>query len=264
MDGLSELARRIEQLDAGPCSPLVPEDLRDDLAHFITVMERITSRGTGDDVPVLPTLSAAKADGLVQGSRLLARLDAAAPELVLGPLRRDAQLWTGTGNPSFLPEAELTPSESYFVGVSEASAGVASTKPFGVGLFTSTGVLGTYGMWRLYLELNRGSTLFPLPWRTWAVEPLAGAVVREIASAADWVELVLAHPRQDRGLLFPDWAAVARGCDGVHVTLRAIVAMQGMCCATREGTIAAPYWDVESTFWLRWCFGAVRLVETVG
>ena len=29
------------------------------------------------------------------------------------------------------------------------------------------------------------------------------------------------------------------------------------------GLLAPGYWDVETTFWLRWRFGSVRLEETV-
>jgi hypothetical protein len=157
----------------------------------------------------------------------------------------------------------LTLSESHFIGVSDAVPMKASTKPFYVGLFTSTGVLGTYGMWRTHLDLNEYSSLHPRPWHTWAVEPHPNAVVHEIASASQWVELVLSHPRRERGWLFPDWHFVARQCDGVHMTLRAIAATQGLYFPTEQGLIAAPYWDVESTFWLRWCFDSVKLVETV-
>jgi hypothetical protein len=77
------------------------------------------------------------------------------------------------------------------------------------------------------------------------------------------VDFVLSHPRRERGWLFPDWNSVAHQCDGVHMTLRAIAATQGLYFPTEQGIVAAPYWDIESTLWLRWCFGSVRLVETV-
>lgn len=263
MNGLPALARRIARLDAEPDDPRVTGVPYADLAHFITILEQVTSTGVPSDIQTVPCVSAEAADALMGNSRLLARLAGAVPEIVAGPLRLDAQYWVGTGKPSFLPQGETTLSEACFVGVADAMRGEASTKPFGVGLFTSTGVLGTYGMWRVYLQMNQGSTLSPLPWRAWAVEPRGDVVVHEIASAAQWVELVASHPRRERGLLFPDWGSVARRCDGVHMTLRAIAATQGLWFATEEGVVAAPYWDVESTFWLRWRFGSARLVETV-
>ena len=294
MDGLPELARRLAELDAEPGdrhlargpwadsvhaiilaeldaepgNPQVVGGPCADLDHFIDVFDRITSTSitpTNDtsDVHILPCVSAATADALLNNSRLLARLAEAVPEIVTGPLRSDFQYWVGTANPSGWPKSELTLSESHFIGVSEAVLVKASTKPSYVGLFTATGVLGTYGMWRMYLHLKPWNTLFPLPWHTWAVEPHDNVVVHEIASASQWVEFVLSHPRRERGWLFPDWNSVAHQCDGVHMTLRAIAATQGLYFPTDQGIVAAPYWDVESTLWLRWCFGSVRLVETV-
>lgn len=193
----------------------------------------------------------------------MARLADAVPEIVTGPLRFDSQYWVGTGKPSFVPGGELTPKESTFISVSDATAMDPSTKPFGVGLFTSTGVLGTHGMWRIYLDLKRGSTLHPLPWYTWAVEPHRHAIVHEITTATEWVNFVLSHPRQEHELIFPNWESVAHHYDAVHMTLRAIGATQGLYCQTEQGIVAAPYWDMESTMWLRWRFGSARLVETV-
>ena len=261
MDGLAELARRVAQLDAEPGN--FQGGSSADIAHFITVMEQVTSDGTVRDVRTLPVVSPADADALVGGSRLLARLMDAVPEIVAGPLCVGSQYWVGTGKPSFVPKGESTLQESHFISASDAAHIEVSTKPFGVGLFTSTGVLGTYGMWRMYLDLNRGSTLHPLPWYTWAVEPHAHAVVHEIASASQWVEFVVSHPRQERGLLFPDWRSAAQHRDAIHMTLRAVAATQGLYFPTRQGIVAAPHWDMESTLWLRWRFHSVRLVEMV-
>lgn len=211
----------------------------------------------------MPCVSARAADAVVKRSRLLARLALVVPEIVTGPLRLDAQYWVSTGKPGFLPASEPTLGESRFVDPSDGALRAASTKPSAVGLFTSTGVLGTHGMWRTYLDLNRGSTLYPPPWHTWAVAPRRAAAVREIASAAEWVDLVRSHPRREHGLLCPDWGSVARHHDAVHMTLRAIVAIQGLHLTSGRGTVAAPYWDVESTLWLRWCFDSVRFIETV-
>lgn len=63
-------------------------------------------------------------------------------------------------------------------------------------------------------------------------------------------------------MLYPDWRAVAQRYDAVHMTLRAIAATQGLLFPTDEGQIAPTFWDVESTFWLRWCFRSVRQVAT--
>lgn len=257
------MARRVAQLDAEVISPRVAGKSCIDIAQFITVLARVTDTGTPSDVYALPCLSPAEADRFLEKSQLLARLADTVPEIVQGPLRFNSQYWVGTGKPSSVLQGKPTLKKSAFRGVSDGVSLEPSTKPFGVGLFTSTGVLDTYGMWRIYLELNKGSTLHPRPWRTWAVEPNQQAIVHEIKSAVQWVEFVLSYPRRVGELLFPDWELAARHCDAVHMTLRAIVATQGLYFSTEPGIVAAPYWDVESTLWLRWCFGEARLVEVV-
>ncbi|MEW2578553.1 hypothetical protein [Streptomyces syringium] len=63
------------------------------------------------------------------------------------------------------------------------------------------------------------------------------------------------------GSVFSDWRRVAQDYAGVHMTLRAIVATQGFRFPVEGGLAAAPYWDLESVLWLRWCFSGLRLVE---
>jgi len=261
MDGLDDLRRRIDQLDDEEGYPHAEVPAHLDLARFVTVMEQVTSAGTIRDVLRMPCVAAAEADALVERCRLLTRLRALAPEIVVGPVNLGAQFWIATGNPSHLPPGEPTLAEQYFIGMTDKANLRPSTKPFGVGMFTATGGLGTHGMWRLYLDLNRGSTLFPLPWHTWAVEPRRDVVIHEIAGATEWVEFARSFPLRDGTLLYPDWNAAARECDAVHMTTRAIAATQGLYFPTEDGIVAAPYWDVEQTFWLRWCFNAVKLVE---
>jgi hypothetical protein len=80
-------------------------------------------------------------------------------------------------------------------------------------------------MWRLDLEASvyidaAGGVM---KHRVWAIEVnRRPVVVREITSAADWVEFVLSHPCREGELLFPDWLAVARDYDAVHMTLRGL------------------------------------------
>ncbi|MFF3712878.1 hypothetical protein [Streptomyces phaeochromogenes] len=47
----------------------------------------------------------------------------------------------------------------------------------------------------------------------------------------------------------------------MHVTLRAIVATQGLRFPVKGGATVPPYWDIESVLWLRWCFSSTRFVE---
>jgi len=75
--------------------------------------------------------------------------------------------------------------------------------------------------------------------------------VLEVDSARAWVELVDAYPlEKDRGWV-PDWLTVSAHYDLVHLTLPAVVAMQGIPFEGIRGTYASTYWDVETTLWLR-------------
>jgi hypothetical protein len=47
------------------------------------------------------------------------------------------------------------------------------------------------------------------------------------------------------------------------MTQRAVVASQGLYFASSAGIIAPPYWDVESTLWLRWSFTSTELIEVL-
>lgn len=179
MDGRAELARRITELDEDPWRP--PE--RDDLDQFIKVMERITSAGAEPDFHTLPRATPGEADAAVGSSRLLARLEEAMPEIVTGPVRLDAQYWLGYGPSYEYRTRRNTLDQAHFVGVLDAPELEPSSKPFHVGLYTCTGVLGTFGMWRRHLDRYRGIQfgtgldLHALPWHTWAVTPSPDARV---------------------------------------------------------------------------------------
>ncbi|MEX2981194.1 hypothetical protein [Streptomyces sp. C36] len=112
----------------------------------------------------------------------------------------------------------------------------------------------------MYLDL--GSSLHPRPWQTWQLpvtDPAAD--VLEIGGAGDWAAFVGRYPLVRGNDVYPDWAKVARDFPGVHMTLRAIVAAQGFRILVADGLAAAPFWDIESVLWLRWCFDPPRLVE---
>lgn len=264
IDAQSELKRRVAELDAEPYYKEEPRNTSNDLSRFISVMQRITSSGSPMGGYDFSCTSARDADVIQKNCSLLDRLEIALPEITTEPLRLNYQFWVAIGEPSELQKKDLTLTESHFIGISDAPLIKASTKPFYVGLFTSTGVVGTYGMWRIYNKhYDYRISPPPPPLRTWSVEPYNNVVVREITSAVDWVEFILSNPRHENGLLYPDWKLIARQCDAIHMTLRAIVAIQGLYFKTEQGLIAPTYWDVESTFWFRWCFKAVKLVETV-
>ena len=256
-ESLDRVSRRVGQFDAAAADPARPADLVPDLERAAALMAE--SMGPLPAQPAPPE----DADRIASGCRLLARVGAAAPGVAYGPLDLKAQFWIGTGRPQSVPAIGRRLSRHRFTPVSAAVDGPASTKPFGMGLYTSTGVAGTYGMWHTYLEIGR-SSLFPQPWHVWAVLPSADARVKEIDGAADWADFVARYPRPDSGLVYPDWPRIAVDHDAVHTTFRAVTAAEGITLRSRIGVTAPLYWDVESTFWLRWCFRSVRLVTVSG
>jgi hypothetical protein len=176
----------------------------------------------------------------------------------------------GTGPPAgqFLPGPVLRSlSDTYlrpsaFVDVWDLADIPPSTKPFWCGLHTSTALAGGEGLWEIHLDTTRTS-LFPRPWYVWAAPARPDARVREIPTAAAWAEFVSSYPLEHDGLIYPDWCRVARDYDGVHLTLHAVAATQGIELRVDGATIAAPYYGVESTFWLHWAFSAPQLRRVV-
>jgi hypothetical protein len=83
-----------------------------------------------------------------------------------------------------LPSPAPTLDRAHFVEAGGTTDILTSTKPFDFGLYTSTGVLGTVGMWWCSLQLNEGSSLFPVPWKVWAIQAGQDANVIEITTAA--------------------------------------------------------------------------------
>jgi hypothetical protein len=235
MGAVRLLRRRIALLDAehrpwagGPGVPGL-------LDHAVSVL------GARTDAPVDEPVDAAVADEITGSCRLLTTIAGERPDLVTGPLRRDLQQWTGTA-----PDpARFRPATR------DAQPGA---KPFHTGLFTSTAGPDGRGMWRRYLE-QYGGSLFPPPWTTWDIPVPPAARVREVASARDAVALVEAYPALQDGRAHPDWPAVAADYDGVHMTLAAVAAIQGVPLAATAGPTMPAFWDVESTFWLSWPSG---------
>jgi hypothetical protein len=205
-------------------------------------------------------MSAEEADELVAGSELLRRVRSERAGLVTGPIDRNHQYWISVERRLHQPPRATQLEVGQFNGLLDTDMNAATTKPSQLGLFTSTGSPDSFGMWWSYLQEYHGSTLFPEPWIVWHVDLAPGSRVLEISTAAQWLELALTAPRQDQGVIYPDWPAVAKRWDGVHLTLSAIAATQGICIATKNATVAPTYWDVESTLWLQWVIEATDLV----
>jgi len=246
INGAESLCARVAALDDSALdNPGLIGTTNADIARFVIVMSGIASslnRGQ-TEVDQLRCVTPERADEIAQRCRLLRRLASMVPEIVHGPLRRDAQFWIGAGRSASLPTSNPALCESFFIQG---------------GLFTSTGVFGTIGMWRAYLDVGDDSGLFSRPFRAWKVRPYPDVRVVEIASAIQWVDFVRQHPLRRGQLLRPNWEDAARVNDAVHVTLQAIAAMQGLLFRTEEGVVEGDFWDVEQTRWLHWCFESIE------
>ncbi|MFJ2815691.1 hypothetical protein [Streptomyces sp. NPDC087294] len=259
------LRDRVAELD----SPLVPADASAGdprLERAVSVMSFCTDTEMAAVSGGTAVLTPDAADEATRDCRLLREIARTDASLVEGPLRRDRQRWIGTAAPPGTAPPTGTPApldRSRFTEATAAAGHPPEVKPFRHGLFTSTATRGGAGMWEMYLRPYHGSDLFPLPWQVWQVEPTAEASVLDITSARDWADFVERYAREHQGIVHPDWEKAAQDVSGVHLTLRAIVATQGFQFRTASGLTAAPYWDVETTLWLRWHFSSVRCLDVI-
>jgi hypothetical protein len=230
-----------------------------DVKAFISALRHVTSSGNHDDTPIA---TASDADTIISACQLIARIGARLPELTLAAAVTYPQYWIAAGTPPWVSPRSPVPAIERFVPPGSTSR-PALANPFGEGFYTSTGFLGLQGMWRTYLDCDQDSPLFPKPWNVWRLAPSTAVRVCNIANAADWERLVLNYPRPEGPLWYPEWKSVAGDWDAVHLTPRAIAAIQGIRLRTRRGLLAPSYWDTETTFWLRWAFDSAVHVETV-
>lgn len=188
------------------------------------------------------------------------------------PLDRDGQVWL---------ESELSPS---FPGVETFPT--PTSPPDRLSIYaqhphpmvsTSTEVDGWTSRLASFAEHAADSEL-RVPARRALARVAPNARVREIVSAEDWHSLAVRYgvrsdpgqsfyPRSDRlrGLawgpndgLVPDWRAVGREWDGVHVTLWALLTALQVRVASEAGWSEAWSWEAEETIWLRWVFDSVE------
>ena len=246
------LRQRVERLDSERI-PGAPFGDDRQLLHFLAVMQSYTDAMMDVESGGHLTLTPDEADDITESCGLLDDIAEVEPEIVAGSIPVGRQHWIATGRNL------AAPSSARFI--EPAPHRKPATKPFHLGLYTSTAARSGRGMWRHYLDLNAGSSLHPFPWHTWKLDLPAQISVLDISTAREWAEFVQTYGRENSGLIYPDWRLVASEFDGVRLTLRAIVAIQGFHLATGQGRAAATFWDLESTLWLRWRFVAERLLE---
>ena len=256
--GREILAQRIKTLDARPILEIPGAGIDRDIGRFVQTLAASTPQCEVSRVR-RNTIEASIADELISECELLRRLGTRAPEVALGPLELRDQRWISTARPRRLQETPSSPEEAFLDIASPSNTQQPSTKPFDIGLFSSTAVFGSFGMWWTYLYLNHGSSLFGFPWRIWELQVRTRVAAFEVSSAANWVELLENYGVEHDDLIFPDWSSIAADFDGVHMSAYGVAATQGICFSERGRVTAPPFWDVESTLWLRWVFDKPRL-----
>ena len=272
LGSLELLSRRVDELDEPPVWWGAAEEQKtwDDkrrvcawITHFTYVMSRQTDAFMDYEAGSGAMIDPAAADEITAGIRLLGDIAEYEPCLNVGQGQAHRQHWTRTARDS-LPSGETqAPREDAFITPSFASDHKPAVKPFDLGLYTSTVTSVGCSMWRVLLGPD-SSMMWPQPWHTWELTVERDVKVAEVVSATKWVEFVCAYARISYGHVYPDWMRIAREFDAIHITLPAIVAAQGFHFSTPRGVIPPAFWDVETMFWLKWCFSSARLVETVG
>jgi hypothetical protein len=258
--GIEWLHERVSELDSAEIAPGLTNE---PLTRFVRLMAAWTNTRMTTDPERPVVLEPAAADEITARCHLLSEISLTDADLVRGPLNQRRQEWIGTGKWSGSTAAQ-TLTEQLFVSADAAAYQRPSTKPAGVGIYTSTAASNGRSMWRMFLEIGTEASLHPRPWAVWDVRPHGDeGEVCEIQRAETWCDLIQAYPIRANGLLYPDWRAIATDLDGVHVTLAAIVATQGFTLQTSMGPVAAAFWDIETTLWLRWRFESVTPREVL-
>ncbi|WP_182378296.1 hypothetical protein [Nocardioides sp. WS12] len=258
--GLTDIKSRVHHFDCEFVA--MPTNGANELNRkFATLLADISSEGVQDNETKI-FKSPTDVDAFVAESAFLKALSDRAPWLDAPSVSSAYQQhWVSTGKPTWAPPQEQRPSADHFKPVSEIRPGASASWRETGGLYSSTATDTFVGMWRNFLDDDSCSGLHPRPWSTWRLEVGSNAKVHSIRTATDWVELLNAHGSNSGGIARVNWASVARIWDAVHFTPRAIVAVEGYRFETLMGLSVPVYWDVESTYWLRWCFDAVELVN---
>ena len=229
------------------------DDLQASLRELIA---RNSSVNPGSDRVVEDAPEAAdRVDEFLRGSALLRDVDRTLARAD-GGFAGDRQLWTDSAtivraDPPSAPRADR------FEPVRQVAAAPVHARPSG-GLWTSTALIGAVSAWSLWREVGSESSSFIGAAAAWRLIPRHDVVIREIAGARDWLDLLSCYPRTTALGAIPDWLAMAGAHDAVHFTMTAAVALQGASYRLADGSETVPmYVDVESTVWLRWAFTAV-------
>ncbi len=129
-------------------------------------------------------------------------------------------------------------------------------------LWTSTSNDDYPGHWIHYLRM--GEDHRPPPYHPWRLEVSPAARVYEIHGPEAWHTLCLASPLYaPDGSVMPNWEAVARIWDGVHLSVGGLLTTEGVRWSTPEGWTQLSSWTVECTVWLRWVFDHMERLPNI-
>ena len=89
----------------------------------------------------------------------------------------------------------------------------------------------------------------------WRLGAQADVRVFEIDGPGAWHDLCVQYTaRGEDGRLVPDWSAVARDFDAVHLSLGGLLTSEQVRIASVAGWSIHDKWDLEQTLWLHWRF----------
>jgi hypothetical protein len=146
--------------------------------------------------------------------------------------------------------------------------------PLGGTVFTTTGSIGSLPAVELACEADSAGEE---QLRVWAAGVDAAARVKEIGRPADWAGLVGEFPRdvtavrrydwdswtgQTGPWVLPDWSAVARSWDGVHLSVGGYLTATGLAIPAGDGTTLLAGWEADRTLWLNDVFTGVEYVQS--
>jgi hypothetical protein len=200
--------------------------------------------------------------------RPLAELVAHAPAACwwLEPAAREHQRWLGCAHHPTLARGEAVAEAVRAAGYT----GAWWSGPLGETVWTTRGDLDLNGLPALGLACAEdafGEEDFDV----WALRADPQARVYEVHAPADWARLAGAYPNEvavssewerwtgrDGPWIKPDWPAVAKDWDGVHVSVGGYLTTAGQ--AVGDTLLAG--WDADQTLWLRDVFTDVRPFTT--
>lgn len=144
--------------------------------------------------------------------------------------------------------------------------------PLGGTVFTTTGPIETLPAVELgCVEDSAGEEVREV----WAVEIDPDARVREIGGPADWARLAAEFPRdvtasrqhdwdswtgQESTWVLPDWPAVSREWDGVHVSVSGYLSASGFAIAAGNASTLLAGWEPDQALWLKDVFAKAEYV----